>query len=376
MDDNSYPQANAGANELTSAPGTRHQQFQSTASKQARSRGAGNGSSTRSRASPRPSPYDIQAVAGRDGPVSVTPASESSLSVPQDGLGRQDVVVVDARGTHLRFPFHTRYPPVRVVKSGSEDVVGGSLRDHRAVAPRPASRVIGEGGDGAGTTQPLSSTASQNASVVGFADRALTGSVIDMGQPGSSRPARARDVSSRTALHPGMRHPLEDMGPYYRPSLMDPVGAAERAYVSPYPPLPRTDAPGIDAPAIPSQQREVVAVPGCPSPPNQPLADAETAPYATLSPSLAVSLNGFGAQGEDKSSDNMLQAPPADLDGLAMAQLEHLDFAPSDTFVGGLQPLTGPVESALNDAWTDFFANDDMYVPMDEGFDFSFLDGL
>lgn len=253
MDDNLSPQANAGANEPNSAPSARRQPFQSTASRQDQSRGTSNGTSSRSRTTSRSAPYvarsPAQAVAGQNGLISLTPASETSVGLIPGLPDRKDVVMLDARGNHLQFPYRTQYPPIRIVENGAERVRGGSVR-HRALAPRPALSEAGERGEGAygaDTTQPLSLTASQSASL----DPA-NGALLNVGQPRDSNPAQAPHASSPFSLDRNMSQPRADItftGPYYLPSLINPAAAAETSYVSPYPPLQQTLEPRAPASA-------------------------------------------------------------------------------------------------------------------------------
>lgn len=408
MDDNSSPQANAGASELDSAPVARRQAFRSTASRLARSGGTSNGTSTRGRATPRSAPYEAhlpaQAMAGRNGPFSLMPACESLGSITQDGLGRQDMVMVDARGNHLRCPYHTQYPPIRVVESAAEGVRGGSVRN-RALAPKPGLDEAGEGGDGdsgADSMQLLSLTASQTASL-DSANGALTNSTINVGQPRCSSPPHTIPPSSLDAI---TRQPLANItfpGPYYLPSLMDPVTAAESAYVSPYPPLQQTL--NARAPAPPANEPQIPATPLHHPKGSQPVSNTASPsilpypppkqvpkPQAATSHARPTANDAFHnvstSTHSSASSASTLKGLPDNGQPLDMSQLQQLDFPDLDDLAGvpaDIDPLgTGTANenalggldtsSAVNDSdanWLNPLSWDDFPVDMDFDFDFT-----
>lgn len=416
MDGNSSPKANSGAGELGSASVARRQAFRSTASKLARSGGTSNGTSTRGRASPRSAPYEAhlpaQAMAGWNGPFSLMSACESSGSLTQDGLGRQDMVMVDARGNHLRFPYHTQYPPIRVVESGAEGVRGGSVRN-RALAPRPGLDEAGEGGDGdsrADSMQLLSLTASQTASL-DSANGALTNSTINVGQPRCSSPAQAPDTIPPSSLDPITRQPHANItftGPYYLPNLMNSVAAAETSYVSPYPPLQQTL--NARAPAPPANEPQIPATPPHHPKGSQPVSNTASPsilpypppkqvpkPQTATSHARPIANDAFHnvstSTQSSASSASTLQGLPDNGQPLTMSQLEQLDFPDLDDLTGvpaDIDPLgTGTAnDNALggldtstavndNDAdWLDPRSWDDFPVDMDFDFDFTSMSGF
>jgi len=292
MDDNSSPQTNAGANEPNSAPNARQQPFQSSASRQDQPRSASNGTPKTSRTNSRSAPYvarsHAQAVAGQNGPVSLTPASETPVGLTPDSPNRQDVVMLDARGNQLQFPYYTQYPPIRIVENGAERVRGGSVR-HRALAPRPALSEAGEGGSvdyEADTTHPLSLIASQAAST-----GSANGALLNVAQPRDSSPAKAPHTISPPALDPNKGQLLAEItftGPYYLPSLINPAAAAENSYISPYPPLQQTLEPCATASAVNGLQLSA-APPHLPNG-SQPVSNIES-PYISPYPPPEQFLN-------------------------------------------------------------------------------------
>lgn len=351
--------ANAGADEPFSA---RQPPFRSTASKQARSR---NGSSTRSRASPRSSPYEpYSAVAGWNDQPSLTPTRGESGSLSIDAPGRRDVVMVDAKGNRLGFPYHTRYPPIRIVASGTEGPRGGSGRNH-APAPRLALREAGGGGDGdsrAGTTQPLSMTSNQPARMDAH-NGVLTRSTDEARQPNYYTPAPAPHLFWPSSSNLDLRQPLPITTPYHLPIPLNQNTAGESVYISPFAPLQQT-----------------LTARGPTPPTNQALSapPLTAAPSANASPSISTSTQSAA------SSASTLRSDPPDTHPPSVSQLEELDLPALDALEAELDPLSADNTidgSTLNEDDTDWLAPlswDDFPADVDLDFDFEFtpVDGL
>jgi len=306
--------------------------------------------------------------------------------------------MVDARGNHLQFPYHTQYPPIRIVESGAERV---RVRN-RALAPRPEAGEGGDGDAGAVTTQPLASqTASLNPAI-----GALTVAMVDGGQSRYSSLAQAPQPSS---LDPNIRNPLADItitGPYYLPSLMDPIAAVETSYISPYPPLQQTL--NAWAPAPPVKELQTSTKP--PHHPNnsQPVSNTSSSyisPYpppenfsnpqgnhAPAATSLADTItdgafhDAFTGIQSSASSASTLQGLPDNVQPLHISQLEQLDFPPLDGLMGvpaDFDPLSIgagndsarddlDTASAVNTDWLNPLSWDDFPVDVDVDFDFDF----
>lgn len=358
MDYQHSSQANAGVNEPFSA---RQPPFRSTASKQARSH---NGTPTRSRASPRSSAYEHSAVTARNDPLSLTPASGESGSLSTGGPGRQDVVMVDAKGNRLGFPYHTRYPPIRIVESGPLGTGGISIRN-RAPASRPAMRDSGEGAVRdfqTGTMQPLALGASQTGSLVA-ATAALAALPDKAGKPRYSIAAPTPSLFWPSSLHLDLRQPLPVTTPYHLPNPLNQTMAAEGAYISPYPPLQQT---------FPARRPTL--------PTNQALAN----PPPTAAPSQNASHDVLPSTQSQASSASTLRRDPPNTHPLSASQLEELDLPALDADFDPLSTETGTDNaidgSTINEidrdwlSWDDFPADVDLDLDLD--FEFTPVDGL
>ena len=143
MEGNLSQQANGGANKPKSSFGSRQQQFGSTSSR-LRPRAGGNATTNRRSAvatrgaSSCSSPYSTrastQATAGQDAPSALGSASTNPSGLTQEHLDREGVIIIDARGNYLRYPYHTRHTPIRIEENGTAEVLGVGVRGSTAAS--------------------------------------------------------------------------------------------------------------------------------------------------------------------------------------------------------------------------------------------------